>query len=144
MSSALIAGSEQRSRYLPSWSPGRRAVQRRRLAACAGWLSWARGGPRVEHEVAVAHRLVRDGELENAVEDQPAAARAAAVEAEDELVEGVGQGGVVRGALVGAEPPPLGQRGDPVHAGQRRGRLPAGAEVPSLAAANCQQAVNQT
>src|SRR3954466_12191309 len=38
--------------------------------------------------------------------------------------------GVVRGAVVGAKKPPFGQRGDPVHAGQRRVGLPAGAGLP--------------
>jgi hypothetical protein len=44
-----------------------------------------------------------DRELHHAVEDEPAAVRAAAVEAEDELVEVAGQVGVVDRALVGAE-----------------------------------------
>src|SRR3954452_20957996 len=56
------------------WPPGGSALKRRRLAACAGWLAWTRGGPGVEHQVAVAHRLVSNGELEDAVEDQAAAA----------------------------------------------------------------------
>lgn len=51
-----------------------------------------RGGPRplrlwVGYQVAVTDRLVRNGELEHAIEDQASAARLAAVEAEDELVE---------------------------------------------------------
>src|SRR3954470_12667203 len=56
------------------WPSGRRAVQRRWLASRAGWLPWAGRGPLIEHEVAVAHWLVVDGELEDAVEDQAAAA----------------------------------------------------------------------
>lgn len=38
------------------------------------------------HEVSVAHRLVADGELEDAVEDQPSAMRSASVESERKLV----------------------------------------------------------
>jgi len=62
---------------------------------------------------------VAHGQFEQAIEDQAAAARAAAVEAEDELVEVAGQVGLVDGALVGAQQPALGQGGDAVHAGQQ-------------------------
>ena len=70
-----------------------------------GPLFWLRLGD----QVAVAHGVVVDGELEDPVEQQAATARAAAVEAEHELVEVVGQVGVVDGALMGAQQPPLGQ-----------------------------------
>ena len=63
----------------------------------------------------VADWLVDDRELEHPVEQQAAASRAATVEAEDELVEVARQMGVLDGALVGAEEPPLGQLGDAVH-----------------------------
>jgi len=72
------------------------------LAVCLFWL-------RVGDQVAVAHGVVVDGELEDPVEQQAAAGRAAAVEAEHELVEVVGQVGVVDGALMGAQQPPFGQ-----------------------------------
>src|SRR3954453_8493805 len=73
------------------------AVQGRGLAAVAGRLPLAGSGPGVEHEVPVAHGLVGDGQFEDAVEEQAAASRAAAVEPEDELVEVVGQVRVVGG-----------------------------------------------
>ena len=69
-------------------------------------------------QLAKAHRVVGDGQLEHAEEDQAAAARAAAVEAERELVEVGGQVRLIDRPLVGAQQLPLGQRGDHVHAGQ--------------------------
>src|SRR4051795_1190454 len=80
----------------------RRSGPGRRVATGSGGLSWAWSSSGIEHEVAVAHGLVGDGELEDPIEDQSAAARAPAVEPEDELVEVAGQVGVVDGALVGA------------------------------------------
>ena len=44
-------------------------------------------------ELAVAHRCVRDGELEHAVEDPASTARSASVEAEDELIDSFELGG---------------------------------------------------
>jgi len=71
---------------------------------------------------------VGGGELEQAVEDEPAAARAAPLEAEHELVEVAGQMGVVDRALTGAEQPAFGERGDLVDAGEQLRRLrPRGA-----------------
>jgi hypothetical protein len=52
---------------------------------------------------------VRDGEFEQPVEDQASAARSAAVEAEDELVEVALQVCLVDRPLVGTEQPSLGQ-----------------------------------
>jgi hypothetical protein len=63
----------------------------------------------VGDQVAVAHRVVIDGELKYPMEEQPAATGVASIEAEHELVEVVGQVRVVDGALVGAQQPPLGQ-----------------------------------
>jgi hypothetical protein len=57
----------------------------------AGPLFWLRLGD----QVAVAHGVVVDGELEDPVEQQAAAARVAAVEAEHEIVDSfelVGEG----------------------------------------------------
>jgi hypothetical protein len=75
--------------------------------------TWGLAGPpfwlRLGDQVAVAHGVVVDGELEYTVEQRAATARAAAVEAEHELVEVVGQVGVVDGALMGAQQPLLGQ-----------------------------------
>src|SRR5213078_2527894 len=64
-----------------------RALQARWMAArhWRGWrdLSWPLAG----NDVVVAHGVVADSELEHPVEDEPAALRAAAVEAEHELVQ---------------------------------------------------------
>src|ERR1039458_2647479 len=70
-----------------------------------GDLSWALTGD----DVAVADRVVADGELEHPVEDEPAALRAAAVEAEHELVQVALQVRLVDRALMGAQKPPPGQ-----------------------------------
>ena len=48
---------------------------------------WLHFGCGVNDEVSVAHRVVRDGELEHPVEHHPAAAGAAADEAEHELIQ---------------------------------------------------------
>ncbi len=64
-----------------------RTVHARRMAAS----SWRPGRDllrlRVGDQLAVAHRLVGDGEFEHPVEEHASAARAASVEPEDELVE---------------------------------------------------------
>ena len=57
-----------------------------------------------------------DGLLEESVEEEAAVTRAAAVEAEGELVEVVVELLRADGALVGAEQPAFQKRGDPVHA----------------------------
>ena len=59
-----------------------------------------------------------DRALQEAVEEQPAVAGAAAVEAERELVEVVVQVGVADAALVGAKHPALEKRRDQVHVRQ--------------------------
>src|SRR5664280_1971978 len=98
---------------------------RRSRAVQARWVATAsrrdRLGPlglRVDDEVAVADRLVPDGELEDAVEHHAAAVRSAAVEAEGELVEVALQVGLVDRALVGAQQPALGEGGDAVYPGR--------------------------
>jgi hypothetical protein len=105
----------------PSLARGvrRRALQARWTTAAARRPMRSGARPGVGDQVAVAHRVVGGGELEHAVEDEPAAARAAAVEVEHELVEVAGQVRRVDRALVGAQQPPLGQRGDLVHAGEQ-------------------------
>ena len=76
----------------------------------------------------VADRVVPHGQREHPVEHQAAAARAATVEAEHELVHVAGQVVLLDRALMSAQEPPLGKRGDPVHGGQKfAGILPAGA-----------------
>jgi hypothetical protein len=66
--------------------PGRpRALDAQRMAPLAGHLGWLGPGLRVSDQIAVPHRIVADGELEHAVEDQAPAAGPAPVEAEAEL-----------------------------------------------------------
>jgi hypothetical protein len=67
--------------------------------------------------VCVAHRRVPNGKLKHSVEHHASAAGVTPIEAEHELVEVVVQMRVVDRALVGAENPPLGQRGDSMHSG---------------------------
>ena len=104
----LTGASARRAGNSP-WSVRRRAFQ-------AGWVPtgsrrrrWLHFGCGVNDEVSVAHRVVRDGELEHPVEHHPAAAGAAAVEAEHELIQVAGQVGGVDRALVRAQQPPLDQ-----------------------------------
>src|SRR3974390_2619054 len=68
--------------------PGRpRALDTGRMSPLAGRLGWLFLGLGVSDQVPVAHRVVADGELEHAVEDQAPAAGSAPVEAEAELVQ---------------------------------------------------------
>ena len=104
----LTGASARRAGNSP-WSVRRRAFQ-------AGWVPtgsrrrrWLHFGCGVNDEVSVAHRVVRDGELEHPVEHHPAAAGAAAVEAEHELIQVAGQVRGVDRALVRAQQPPLDQ-----------------------------------
>ena len=69
-------------------------------------------------DVPVAHRGVRDGEFEDSVEHHSAATGSPAIEAEHELVQVAGQVRDIHRALMGPEQPSLGERGEPVHAGQ--------------------------
>ena len=66
-------------------------------------------GARVDDGVPIAHGFVGDDDLDDAVEDEPAAAGGAAVGAEHELVEVGLQVRLVDRSLVGAEPAALGE-----------------------------------
>ena len=70
-------------------------------------------------DVCVAHGRVPHRKLEHSVEHHSPAAGVPPVEAEHELVEVVVQMRVVDGTLVGAENPPLGERGDSMDGGQQ-------------------------
>jgi len=59
----------------------------------------------VGDQLAVAHRLVGDGEFEHPVEEDASAARAASVEPEDELVEVALQVRLVDRTLMRAQQP---------------------------------------
>src|SRR3954453_12928284 len=61
------AGQSLAMAVAPAGGPGSVACRGCRVASVGPW----RCG--VEHQVAVAQRLMGDGEVENAVEDQPAA-----------------------------------------------------------------------
>ena len=99
-------------------------------ARCRDWVRLLGG-----EEVPEPDRVMQGGQLHGPVEDQAAARRAAAVEAEDELVQVALQMSLVHPALVNTQQPPLGQRGDPVHGGQQlAGILAAGARGPLAAA----------
>ena len=107
---------------------GRRPFQAGRASAGPRWRGRCPQPQLAGHQVAVAHRVMGGRELEQPVEHQAAAGRAAAVEAEHELIQVAGQVRRVHRALVGAQQPPLGQRGDPVNGGQQlAGILAAGA-----------------
>ncbi len=67
----------------------------------------------------VGERWRANGKLYQAVEEQSARPRVPPVEAEAELVEVRLQVVGLHCALVGAEEPSLGERGDPVNTGQR-------------------------
>ena len=113
-------GALRRRALQARWVP---APLRRRGRHCPGPL----GGD----EILVAHRVVGDGKFEHPIEHHPTAARAAAVEAEHELIQVAGQVRLVHRALVGAQQPPLGQRDNLVHGGQQlSGILPAGPGRP--------------
>jgi hypothetical protein len=88
---------------------------------------------RVGDELSVAHRVVVNSELEQSVEQEPSARRAAAIEAEDELVEEIREMRVVEATLMSAREPPLRERGDPVHSREHDvGGLPTALEVDRL------------
>jgi len=87
-----------------------------------------------DDQVLVADRVVNDGELKHPVEHHPAAAGAAAVEAEHEFVQVAGQVRVIHRALVGAQQPPLGQRGYPMYRWQQLAWIVASCPRGPLAA----------
>jgi hypothetical protein len=70
-------------------------------------------------DVLVDHRIGGDGLLQQAVKQQAARARAAAVEAEDELIEVIVQMPCLHRSMMGAEDPALQQRGHAMHPGQQ-------------------------
>ena len=82
----------------------------------------ALAGLGVGDELAVGDRLGEDRLLQEAVEQQPAPARAAAVEAEGELIQICVEVFRAGAALVGAKQPALEQARDPVHAGHHHMR----------------------
>ena len=104
------------------------------MAPLPGWRRWPRLGPRVDDQVAIAHRVVGDSELKHAVEDHPPASGRAPVEPEHELVEVALEMTVINAALMGAKQPPLRQRSDSVHAGQQPAGVLAAGAGGSLAA----------
>ena len=91
---------------------------RRCLGHCARTLG--------NDELPVAHGGVGNGELKEAIEQHPAAARASTVEPKHELIEVGSQMGAIRRALVGSQQPSLGQRGNTVHRRQQASILPTG------------------
>ena len=72
-------------------------------------------GLAVHHEMPVDERWRADGKLHQAVEEQSARPRVPPVETKTELVEVRLQMVGLHCALVGAEEPSLGERGDPVN-----------------------------
>ena len=76
-----------------------------------------------------------DREFEHAVEHEPATMGGATVEAEDKLVEVRLQVRCLDRTLVGAEQPPLGERGDPVNGGEQLVWVLAAAPCGALATA---------
>jgi len=61
------------------------------MAPSQWWRWWLRLGLGIYDEIPVAHRIVSDGEFQHAVEDKPPASGLAAVEAEHELIEVLGE-----------------------------------------------------
>jgi IS5 family transposase len=105
---------------------GRRSIETGRVTCRTRWLRRLDPRARTGYEVPVAHRVVVDRELENPAEDEPAAARVSAVEAEYEFFQVAFEVFAVHRALMGAQQPALGERGDTMDAGQQfAGVLPA-------------------
>ena len=86
-----LTGASARRADNPPWSVRGRAFQAGRVPTGARRRRWLHFGCGVNDEVPVAHRVVRNGELEHPIEHHPAAAGAAAVEAEYELTQVAGQ-----------------------------------------------------
>ena len=82
-------------------SSGGRAFQARRAAMSARGLAGLLVCLQVRDQIAVAHRVVIDGELKYPIEQHRAATGTAPIETEHELVEVVSQVRVVDGALMG-------------------------------------------
>ena len=87
------------------------------MAARPRRRGWRRKGSLGRDDLPVAHGVVNEGEFEHPVENHHAATGAATVEAGHEFIQVARQIGVVYGALLGAQQPPLGQRSNAMHSG---------------------------
>ncbi len=85
------------------------AFQARGMPSPFGRLGGRLPRPSAGNEILETHRLVGHGQLEHAIKHHAAAAGAAAIEAEHELVEVVAHVGTVGGPLMRSQQPPLGQ-----------------------------------
>ena len=85
------------------------AFQARGMPSPFGRLGGQLPRPSAGNEILETHRLVGHGQLEHAIKHHAAAAGAAAIEAEHELVEVVAHVGTVGGPLMRSQQPPLGQ-----------------------------------
>ena len=103
--------------------------------SCLAWRD-RRGlaGTWAPDQFAVADRVVADGELEGPHEDETAVSRGATVEPEHEFVQVAGQVLTVHCSLMGAQQPPLGQRGDAMHTGKQLRGIPAARRRRTLTA----------
>ena len=84
------------------------AFQARGMPSPFGRLGGQLPRPSAGNEILETHRLVGHGQLEPAIKHHAAAAGAAAIEAEHELVEVVAHVGTVGGPLMRSQQPPLG------------------------------------
>ena len=84
------------------------AFQARGMPSPFGRLGGQLPRPSAGNEILETHRLVGHGQLEHAIKHHAAAAGAAAIEAEHELVEVVAHVGTVGGPLMRSQQPPLG------------------------------------
>ena len=109
-----------------------RTFQARRASTLGRWYGSYFAGAPAGDEIPIAH--LADSQLEHAIEHHTPAARAAAVEAEHELVEVADQVGVVDGALVSPQEPTLGQRGYAMYGGQQLVGIIATSALGALAA----------
>ena len=89
------------------------------MSARLWWRGWNCPWSLGCNEIFVTHRFMHNGEFEHSVKHHPAAARTATIEAEDELVQVVGQVRPVHGTLVSTQQPSLGQRSDSVYSRQQ-------------------------
>ena len=85
------------------------AFQARGMPSPFGRLGGQLPRPSAGNEILETHRLVGHGQFEHAIKHHAAAAGAAAIEAEHELVEVVAHVGTVGGPLMRSQQPPLGQ-----------------------------------
>ena len=108
------------------------------------WRHWGRLlRGRAGNELAIAHRVVVNGQPEHPVEEKPATRRSPAIEPEGELVEVGRQVLGVHAALVGAKKPPVEQAGHAplrlewVFWGPAAGKLPPMARRPDPSLPPC-------